>query len=209
MTNGARTRGHAPPYVSYKSWDTFLAFVRSNLTPAPEQLDTSVWQGSPFSGSTRSGLVGALLFLGLIDVLGKVSPDLNVIAEAAETTEDKRRVLPDIYNERYAPLLVHVDLERATRQQIRTAFQSAGSAGETAEKAVSFFLSFARDAGIELHHSLFSRGPGTRPRQTKSSKRKTSDAQSEKIDAIPKRTAMPENPRPPVETASNLSLIHI
>ena len=102
MTNGNRATGSAPPYVSYKSWDTFIAYLRTNLMPVPDRLDTSVWRQSPFSGSTKSGLQGALTFLGLTDPDGNTLGRLTNLADA-DTPEASRRILTSIYEERLRP----------------------------------------------------------------------------------------------------------
>ena len=196
MTTGGRSRGGAPPYGSYKSWETFVAYLKTDLLPLPGRLDSSVWRNTPFSGSTRSAVKSALFFFGLIDPSGKTEPRLTLLAEA-DNPEAKRRVLGALVEERYGPILDSVDLLRATRGEIKTAFQNAGSGTETSEKAVSFFVSFARDAGKELHPNLFSRVQGTRTRRKTAANRKdlvdrTGKTDTEtKIEIITEKTSMP------------------
>ena len=198
MTNGNRATGSAPPYVSYKSWDTFIAYLRTNLMPVPDRLDTSVWRQSPFSGSTKSGLQGALTFLGLTDPDGNTLGRLTNLADA-DTPEASRRILTSIYEERYAPVLGTIDPARATRQQIHEAFRNAGSANATAEKAVSFFVNFAREAGLDVHPNLFARGQGTRTRR-KTAPNRNGAVEPEKIsESAPKIEIEPENAPEPVE----------
>ncbi len=202
MTNGNSAGGAAPPYVSYRSWDTFLAYLKSSLMPVPERLDTSVWRQTPFSGSTKSGLQGALTFLGLTDSTGATSGRLTNLAEA-ESQEAQRRILAAIYRERYAPILEGIDPARATRQQIHGAFRNAGSANATAEKAVSFFVNFAREAGLEVHPALFARGQGTRTRRRTTTNR-NGTAESEKIsESAPKTEIEPEILPAPAELSVN------
>ena len=153
VTNGNRGPGTAPPYVSYKSWDTFLAYLKTNLMPVPERLDTSVWRQSPFSGSTKSGLQGALTFLGLTDSAGTTLGRLTNLAEA-ESSEAQRRILASIYEERYAPILGEIDPARATRQQIHGAFRSAGSANATAE----VFSLISPETRVSMSTQTFSPG---------------------------------------------------
>ena len=114
-----------------------------------------------FSGSTRSAIQGALLFFGLTDPQGKTDRRLENLARAPND-EVKRQLLAALFDERYGPLLEGIDLPRATRGQIKTAFQNAGSGTETSEKAVSFFVSFGSEAGKELHPALLgaARGQG-------------------------------------------------
>lgn len=193
MTTNSRTRGIAPPYGSYKSWETFIAFVKTDLDPLPERLDSSVWRSTPFSGSTRSAIQGALLFFGLTDPQGKTDRRLEMLSRAPNE-EVKRQLLAALFDERYGPLLEGIDLPRATRGQIKSAFQGAGSGTETSEKAVSFFVSFASEAGKELHPGLFGRNQGTRTRRKTSSNRKDLAEHTEKETEAPKKEIVPENP---------------
>jgi len=164
--------------------------------PVPERLDTSVWRQSPFSGSTKSGLQGALTFLGLTDSAGTTLGRLTNLAEA-ESSEAQRRILASIYEERYAPILGEIDPARATRQQIHGAFRSAGSANATAEKAVSFFVNFARDAGLDVHPNLFARGQGTRTRRRTGTNR-NGLTETEKISVVTPKTEI----EPEISTAA-------
>ncbi len=195
MTTSPRSRGVAPPYGSYKSWETFIAFVKTDLDPLPDRLDSSVWRTTPFSGSTRSAIQGALLFFGLADPQGKTDRRLETLARGP-SEEAKRQLVAALFDERYGPLLEGIDLPRATRGQIKSAFQSAGSGAETSEKAVSFFVSFASEAGKELHPGLFGRSQGARTRRKTTTNRKNSDGQTEKEAEAPKKEIVPENSVP-------------
>ena len=193
MTSSSRSRGVAPPYGSYKSWETFIAFVKTDLDPLPDQLDSSIWRNTPFSGSTRSAIQSALLFLGLMDPQGNTDRRLETLTRPANE-EMKRQLLAALFDERYAPLLQGIDLPRATRGQIKTAFQNAGSGAETSEKAVTFFVAFANEAGKDLHPGLFGRGQGTRTRRKTATNRKDLAEHTEKETKAPKKEIVPENP---------------
>lgn len=193
MTSSPRSRGVAPPYGSYKSWETFIAYAKTDLDPFPDQLDTSIWRSTPFSGSTRSAIQSALLFLGLMDPQGNTDRRLETLTRPP-SEEVKRQLLTALFDERYAPLLQGIDLPRATRGQIKTAFQNAGSGAETSEKAVTFFVAFANEAGKELHPGLFGRGQGTRTRRKTAANRKDLAGQSEKETELPKKEIVSENP---------------
>lgn len=172
-----------------------MAFVKTDLDPLPDRLDSSVWRTTPFSGSTRSAIQGALLFFGLTDPQGKTDRRLEMLARAPNE-EVKRQLLAALFDERYGPLLEGIDLPRATRGQIKSAFQRAGSGTETSEKAVSFFVSFGSEAGKELHPALFGRNHGTRTRRKTAVNRKDGDGQAEKIEELPKREVSSENSLP-------------
>ena len=192
MTTGNRPQSATPPYVSYRSWETFLSHLKTNLMPVPDRLDTSVWKQSPFSGSTKSGIQGALLFLGLIDSSAGTLGRLTNLAEA-DTQESQQRILRSLFDERYSPILEEVDPARATRQQIQDKFRKAGCANATAEKAVSFFVNFARDAGIDVHSALFRNNQGTRTRRKNVVSRKIQPDESENIVELPKTEIVAEN----------------
>ncbi len=190
MTNRNRTRGSAPPYVSYKSWETFLAYLRTELMPLPQRLDPGVWRNLPMSGTTMSAIQGALIFLGLTDVDFTPTSRLEALVEA-DTTERKQRALRMLIQEKYVPILGGVDLQRATRGQVRQAFQNAGSGAQTSEKAVTFFVSLARDGNTEVHPSLLSRNHISRPRRRNTM---TRNENSEKT-TLPKIEPKNETPR--------------
>ena len=164
MTNRSRTQGSAPPYVSYKSWETFLAYLRTELMPLPQRLDPGVWRNLPMSGTTMSAIQGALIFLGLTDTDYAPTDRLEALVQA-DTVERKHRALRNLIQDSYVPILGGMDLQRATRGQVRQAFQNAGSGAQTSEKAVTFFVSVARDAGMEVHQSLVSRNQISRSRR--------------------------------------------
>ena len=145
-----------PPYVAYRTWETLLVRLRQEAWPnLPERLDSSVWAGWNFSGSTQSALKGALVFLGL------TTPDYcptEVMAElvgAHDVDAERRQILHRLVIDRYSPVLRELDLANATRLGMREAFQIAGSGTRTSDKAVSFFVALAQDAGsIELSNQL-------------------------------------------------------
>ena len=191
MTNRNRTRGSAPPYVSYKSWETFLAYLKTELMPLPQRFDPGIWRNVPMSGTTISAIQGALIFLGLTDANFAPTNRLELLVEA-DTDDRKQRALRTLIQERYAPILGGMDLQRATRGQVRQAFQTAGSGVQTSEKAVTFFVSLARDAGTEVHQSLLSRNHISR------SPRRNASIRNENTEKT-----TPPNPEPKNETARN------
>ena len=198
MTSGPRAPGTAPPYGSYKSWETFLSNLKLHFKPVPRRFDVSVWNTMSFSGSTRSGIQAALSFFGLIDPQGNTNSRLEQIANPPNDTA-KHRVLSSLFTEKYEPLLEKVDLPYATRLQIKEAFQRAGSAPNTAEKAVTFFTQFASDAGIQLSSALHGRGPRPKNRRRQTSGRKNGHDKSEKAAPITKNEEVSEKYLPVIE----------
>ena len=198
MTNRSRTRGSAPPYVSYKSWETFLAYLKTELMPLPQRFDPGVWRNVPMSGTTMSAIQGALIFLGLTDVNFAPTNRLERLVEA-DTDERKQRALRTLIQERYAPILGGMDLQRATRGQVRQAFQNAGSGAQTSEKAVTFFVSLARDAGTEVHQSLLARNHISRPRRRNAASRNENTETTRRPEIEPKNESPRVEPRETLE----------
>ncbi len=198
MTTSTRRHDGVPPYGSYTSWETFLAYLKTRVLPLPKRLDSSIWQPSPFSGSTRSAIQSALVFFGLTGPTGETDPRLGTLAEGA-TFEEKREILGVLFQECYRPILTGVDLERATRGDVKLAFQAAGSGPGTSEKAVSFFVSFARDADVSIHSNLFSRARGSRTRRKSLTNRNDSPASPEMDNQHPKPQGVSENVFAPPE----------
>ncbi len=147
MTTPAPDR-RAPPYVAYRTWETFLQQLKQDAWPdLPQQLDSSVWAEWGFNGSNQSALKRALVFLGLTTDDYRPTEDMKELIGSQENEVDRKAVLERIVHDRYLLVLGGMDLGNATRQQVRTAFQRAGSGTKTADKAVSFFVAIAQDAG--------------------------------------------------------------
>ena len=173
----------APPYVSYKSWETFLDRVRREVLPLPlpQRFDTSVWRRLSFSGSTESAIKSCLIFLELTTVDYRPSQRMERLV-ATDSDEERQSILRSLVEERYRPVLGDIDLLRATRGEVRNAFLRAGSGPETSDKAVSFFVSFSQEAGIGLHPQLTSRVPTARARRRVSPERTKRLQETENID---------------------------
>ena len=138
----------APPYVAYRTWETFLQQLKQDGWPdLPQQLDSSVWADWGFNGSNQSALKRTLVFLGLTTDDYRPTEDMTELIRSQENEVDRKAVLERIVHDRYLLVLGGMDLGNATRQQVRTAFQRAGSGTKTADKAVSFFVAIAQDAG--------------------------------------------------------------
>ena len=142
----------SPPYVSYRTWNTFLLRLREHL-PLPPVLDTSFWHRIPFSGTNKSALRGALIYLGLMSATRHPADSLERLTKA--DGEERKNLLREVVTSAYQGLLAKVDLRRATVGDMRSYFREVGASGGA--KGVNFFLSMARDAGLELHPSLTTR----------------------------------------------------
>ena len=143
-----------PPYVSYKTWNTFLERAKGHL-PLPQRMDSSFWSRLPFSGSNQSALKGALVFLGLVGEDDRPGAELEQLIQAQGA--DRQVLLRRTLTRSYGQLLGQVDLSRATHGQLRDYFRSVGAEGQVGQKCTVFFLSLAREAGEKPHVSLQAR----------------------------------------------------
>ena len=80
-------RKHSPPYVSYKTFESFMTRLQQQL---PTRIDRSYW-GEMFSGSTGTQLMSAMRFLNLVDVNARPTPRLKLLVST--TTGEHRTVL--------------------------------------------------------------------------------------------------------------------
>lgn len=195
---GRERERRAPPYVSYKSWETFLDRVRRELLPLPQRLDTSVWRRLSFSGSTESAMKNCIVFLGLTTPDYQPTPEFEAFI-VTDSDDERRRTLRLLIREGYGEILTGIDLQRATRGEVKSAFLRAGSGPETSDKAVSFFVSVAQEAEMNLHPQLTTRAPATktRKRATSANRRRANETENETTNKQTENTAFnPERGTP-------------
>ena len=137
----------APPYVSFNTFRALLDWLKTEGVPL--QFDRSFWQAK-FSGSTGTQLVAALRFLGLLRA-DRPLPDLEGLVEA--TTADRRFVLKELLRDSYAAVPFD-ELDRATPAMIRRWFSTYPIDGHTLRKAISFFVSAAKEAEIPMSNAV-------------------------------------------------------
>lgn len=137
----------APPYVSFNTFRTLLEWLRSEGVPL--RFDRSFWQAK-FSGSTGSQLVAALRFLGLLKGDRPV-PDLENLVEA--DFDERRFVLRELLTDSYAAVPFN-ELDRATPAMLRRWFSAYPIDGHTLRKAISFFVSAAKEAEVPMSNAV-------------------------------------------------------
>ena len=135
----------SPPYLPWKTLENFIQRLKSGVIPS--RIDRSVM--SSFSGSIQAQLITTLRYLNLSNDQGSPTEKLEklVVSDGAE----KQKILSDVLSSSY-PFLFNknVDLNKITFAQISDLFVEAGATGETTKKSIRFFLSAAKDAGINL-----------------------------------------------------------
>jgi hypothetical protein len=187
MDGTVSTRGGVPAYVSYR---TFLSFLESLRESAPARIDRSLL--TSFSGTMQNQLLSALRYLGLIAEDGTTHPSFARLVRSEGT--ERRVILNEIVREAYLFLFGDFDLAAATSMQLVERFKAAGARGDTVRKCISFFLSIAEDAAIEL--SPFVRPAMNRTEQRTRRIRVTAMSRPERLQAPgPMRQATPETTR--------------
>lgn len=153
-----------PPYVPYR---TFHNFIDSLKQAIPSRIDRSVMPS--MSGALQSQLTAGLRYLGLIGQTGQPSPALSQLVHSEGP--ERANILRSIVGKAYPFLFDHFDLKTATPRMVEEQFAKAGASGGTIDKCVLFFLSAAKEAGIELSPHLKGNRPRVqrRPRSSRSS----------------------------------------
>jgi hypothetical protein len=152
MTTKARDKGPRPPYVTYATWTRVLEDVRERK---PTQLDGSYFRELGLSDSTGVTVKQALWFLGLVE--GEGIPTEDLLELAGSEGDDRKRLIKQILDAAYGPVVGGVDLEHATMGHLLDAFKRAGAEGNVGHKCVTFFLALAKDAGMKLSSSLLTK----------------------------------------------------
>jgi hypothetical protein len=133
-----------PPYVSYRTFKHWLEGRRSGL---PDKIDRAILGN--LAGVVQGQLISTLRFLRLISANGEVAPALEKLVHAEG--EERSRMLGEILKSAYGFLFDgSINLAKAAPSTISTAFTSQGVTGDTARKAISFFVLAAKDAGIPI-----------------------------------------------------------
>jgi hypothetical protein len=141
----AEHRRPAPPYVSYASFKNMIGGFKEHVLPG--RIDRSVLAN--FSGIVGGQLLTALRFLGLIDPGNHPQDSLRELVSAANTAKwatELKRVLHAAYTPLY-----ELDLKAASPSQFSEKFiKTYPGEGSTSRKSMTFFLTAAKDAQIEV-----------------------------------------------------------
>jgi Family of unknown function (DUF5343) len=188
----------APPYVSYANFKNMIGGFKEHVLPG--RIDRSVLGN--FSGIVGGQLLTALRFLGLIDASNHPQDSLRELVSAANTpkwaTELKR-----VLHAAYTPLY-ELDLKAASPSQFSEKFiKTYPGEGSTSRKSMTFFLTAAKDAQIEVSPYIMQnkkpRSGPTKKRSSKNSDGKPAGSSSAK-DGENRRI-----PDPPAQTTKALS----
>lgn len=146
-----------PPYTSYSTWQKLLGAFQQFL---PDQIDSSYYQHLKLSGSSLKSLRLALHYLGLINDNNVPQDILKRLIKAREGSngESKSTVLREILQHAYPALFSPEDkLVNATLGQLSAYFDGLGAKGQMLQKCMTFFLSLAAEAELDLSPHLAGR----------------------------------------------------
>jgi hypothetical protein len=130
----------------YVSFSTFENSITQLAQGVPNVIDRTVFPG--LSGGVQSQLFAGMRFLGLIDEKSRPLKDLHDLAVTDEAARNKK--LEALLRKHYAALFA-LNLEKTTPGEANQVMRdSYGVSGDTAEKAMRFFLSAAERVGIPL-----------------------------------------------------------
>jgi hypothetical protein len=129
-----------PPYFAFKTLLNTLDQMKEKGIPT--RVDRTFLVG--MSGAGQTQFIAGLKSLGLIDGSGAVQPRFTELVQASPT--DRKRVLGEVLRDRY-PEAVELGTTNATTGQLVEVFRDYGVTGDTARKAIAFYLGAARYAG--------------------------------------------------------------
>ena len=155
----------APPYFAFRTLLNTLEDMRKRGIPA--RVDRTYLTG--MSGAGQTQFLAGMRSLGLIDAAGTVLEPLK--AMVAADGEERRRVLANILRNTY-PEAVELGEQNATTGQLMEVFKMYGVQGDTARKAIAFYLNAARYTGEIPLSPMFqtpkvTAGTGTKRRKGK------------------------------------------
>jgi hypothetical protein len=132
-----------PPYFAFKTLTNMLTQMEEH--GPPNRVDRSFLTG--MSGAGQTQFIHGLKSLGLIDENGNVQPRLTALV----TQPDERPALVgQIVRDRY-PEAVELGKGNATTGELVEVFKEKhGVQGDTARKAIAFFLAASKYADIKL-----------------------------------------------------------
>lgn len=154
-----------PPYFSFNTLTNQLDFMKER--GVPERIDRTFLVG--MSGAAQTQYMTGLRSMNLIDAAGVVQPILTDLVNAAPA--ERKRLLSTLLKERYAKA-VELGTKNATTGQLVELFREEyGATGDTARKAIAFYLKAARYVGDIPLSPLFQTpkvsSSGTRKRVSK------------------------------------------
>lgn len=189
MVEYKREKGLTPPYVPYKTLETYLEELKQSGLPA--HIDRSTMPTK--SGGTQGQLIAALKSLQLIGrTEGKIAPSLErlVYAEGAELQQVWKEVIEKTYP--YLFSTDDFDLSTTTELRLRKKFEEQGVTGSTLRRCLVFFIQASNRAGVEL--SSFVKDIAKRKSSSSGKSRQKKNRQSSNEQSAAPVKVEPNNP---------------
>lgn len=160
-----------PPYFAFRTLTNTLDQMKEKAIPT--RIDRTFLVG--MSGAGQTQFIAGLKGLGLIDASGAVTPKLTNLVNA--NPAQRKTMIGEIVRETY-PEAVALGETNATTGQLVEVFREYGLTGDTARKAIAFYLNAARYSGDVPLSPLFSTpkvtaAPGSRRGKSKTSRNGT------------------------------------
>lgn len=135
----AQTKPNPPPYFAFKTLTN--AIVKMEEHGPPNRIDRSFLK--EMSGAGQTQFIAGLKSLKLIDEDGKPQPRL---VEMVSDPDSRPRLIGEVLRERY-PEAVALGDTNATTDELVEIFRGYGVQGDTARKAIAFYINAAKYAG--------------------------------------------------------------
>ncbi|HYL86948.1 MAG TPA: hypothetical protein VE263_22180 [Candidatus Angelobacter sp.] len=162
------TSKRIPPYLPFK---TFLNSLDTLSQGVPPKLDRSFWKGQ--SGINQGLIMNAYRFFLLVDANDASTEHL---ATLAHHPEKRAATLKQLIQEQYMVILDKADITKSTMKMLEDAFESTYAvAGDTKQKAITFFLKAAKFADLPLSPYLLGQLRNA-PKKPRRSRRTPQDA---------------------------------
>lgn len=154
------------PYFAFRTLLNTLEDMKKRAIP--NRIDRSFLTG--MSGAGQTQFIGGLRGLGLIDAAGNVQPRLRDMVNA--DSKERQRLLGEVLRATY-PEAVELGKTNSTTGELVEVFRKHyGVSGDTARKAIAFYLQAAKFAGDVPVSQLFQTpkvsSSGTRKKVSKS-----------------------------------------
>jgi hypothetical protein len=131
-----------PATATYMSWATLEnLWERLDKGGVPPKIDRSILGGSE---GYKTQVLAGLKWLGLIEADGKVTPRM---AQFIDEPQRRQQLVADLFREKY-PAQIELGTTNASQRDLEASFQPL--TGDTARKAVSFYLKGAKFAELPL-----------------------------------------------------------
>jgi hypothetical protein len=160
-----------PPYFAFKTLTNMIISMEEH--GPPNRVDRSFLKG--MSGAGQTQFIAGLKSLGLIGENGEVQPKL---VELVNNADERPARIGQVLRERY-PEAVELGKGNATTGELVEAFAGYGVRGDTARKAIAFYLQAAKYAGDVPLSPNFRTPPNQSSGVGKARKPRSRDAEQE------------------------------